>query len=86
MRNPIIRKSYLSKGEERVLWWKKRPKNPKIDGYEIDIVEFRNDEEIIEKIEDKDILNSSNMFEKTMKVSSNLKIQVNFVESQKETK
>lgn len=56
------------------------------DGYEIDIVEFRNDEEIIEKIEDKDILNSSNMFEKTMKVSSNLKIQVNFVEIQKETK
>ena len=56
------------------------------DGYEINIVEFRNDEEIIEKIEDKDILNSSSMFEKTMTVSSNLKIQVNFVEIQKETK
>ena len=40
----------------------------------------------MKKIEDKDILNSSNMFEKTMKVSSNLKIQVNFVEIQKETK
>lgn len=55
------------------------------DGYEIDTVEFRNDDEIIEKIDDRDILNGQDVYEKTIAVSSNLKIQVNFVEVSEET-
>ena len=55
------------------------------DGYEIDTVEFRNDDEIIEKIDDRDILNGQDVYEKTITVSSNLKIQVNFVEVSEET-
>lgn len=33
------------------------------DGYEIDTVEFRNDDEIIEKIDDRDILNGQDVYE-----------------------